>query len=162
MESHHSYLLQNYRIVYGIKRICTPGKWTMILYQHCRYMIWVDTIFLESFHNHPASFIFVFSLNLLWCHISSTWNLSIEIICLSGAVGPHTLTSLGKGSSPAGMSVNHAANIRKFLIKNSVSFCIGRRIQLPFNLVAIQIYNHHILWLHHIVFHPRWLNDKQA
>ena len=77
------------------------------------------------------------------------------------SVARNVASRLRPGSRPRAVRVNHAADLRKTVIKNQVGFCIRGRIQRSLNAVSFQIHDNHIIWRQFVIVHARRFDDKQ-
>src|SRR5439155_27051100 len=98
-ERHPCYCFQHSTIVYSFASSFTPGKRSMVTYQHHFHFLVVQSLFLEMSQYLVACFMFIVALDLFIMHRGSTGNIYREMISMSSTKDRYIPSCLGPGCS---------------------------------------------------------------
>ncbi len=134
----------------------------MRMNQYRRDLRRIQTALFKGFNNHLAGLILVLAVNLLNGHQSGTGDRAIEIVGVGGAPGGQIEPGLRPDRRMAGMGMHDPTDLRIAAIERQMGRGIGRRFFVAFNdLTAGDLYHHHIVGGHHLIFDAGRLNDHQ-
>src|SRR5687768_7449767 len=114
VEVHERDLLQYHSIVNGVHGIGAPCEWTMAVNEHGGNCVGIFP--LEDIPDHQPCFLFIFALNLFFCHLAGTRDFAVEIIAMCCTKRRNTASCLSKTRCPTAVGVYDTADVRKGFI----------------------------------------------
>ena len=157
---HLRHFLKHNCIVNCLMCIFAPCKRSMILAEYCRnsFIIKVFEIICDQY----TRILFVCFLNLLFCQITYTWNFSVNIVRMSRTIAWNRSPGLCPARRPFRVCMYDSTDLRKWIIKNHMCWCVWWRIIFTLDFVSIQVNNYHIFRSEFIIFHTTRLDYKQS
>ena len=121
----------------------------------------VQTAVNEGLHDHLAGGLLIAILNFIRAQNARAGNVAVKIIGVGRAVKGNRAPRLRPCGGKGRMGVRDAPHVGKRLVKFDMRGRIGRRTQLPFHHVSVQIDDDKVVRRHVVVAHARRLNDDQ-
>ena len=117
--SHLGNLFQNYCIMHCLVRILAPCERTMILAKNSRNSLIISL--LEIVGNENTSILLISFRNLTLIQITDAWNLTVNIISMSGSIAWNCAAGLCPAGSPGGMRMYDSTDLRESIVQNYMS-----------------------------------------
>ena len=125
---HLRHFFQHYRVVYSLIRVFSPCKRSVIFTKHCRNCNIIFFARLKLIGDQYTGIQFIRFLDLFFCQISYTRNLTVNIICVGCSIAWNVSSALCPARRPLGMSMHDTADLRETVVKHHMGRRIGRRI----------------------------------
>ena len=142
--------------------IFAPCKYTMVFAENCRNCNIIFFLCLKFVCDQNSCVLLISFLNLFFCQITHTWNLSVNIICMCCSITWNISSCLRPACCPCGMCMYNTTDLWEPVIKNNMCRCIGRWIITSLYFISIQVNNNHILRSQLVIFNSAWFNNKQS
>mgnify|MGYP006918130122 CR=1 FL=1 len=114
---HFGHLLHDHCIVYSVSRIFSPCKRSVIFAKYGRNGNRIKISCVKLAYDKLSCVFFICILNLLFCKAAYTWNLTVNIISMSGSIAWNCAAGLCPAGSPRGMSMYDSTDLFVFFIK---------------------------------------------
>ena len=97
-------------------RILAPCERTMILAKNSRNSLIISL--LEIVGNENTSILLISFRNLTLIQITDAWNLTVNIISMSGSIAWNCAAGLCPAGSPGGMRMYDSTDLRESIVQN--------------------------------------------
>lgn len=160
VQSHRGDFLDKDRVVSGIGRSFSPAERSMSRDEDTWNVQGIA--FGDATNDGQAGVPFIVIANFSRTERLGDGNRSVEIIGVGGAKAGDFALRLSPGGGGTGMGMCDAADAGKGFIKDQVSGYVGRRAEVAFDRLAVEINDDKIFRLHRVVVDAAGLDDHEA